>query len=110
MTRTVISTMNALFHQSLPRSMPISSSTSAINLRASASPLNASRNLLAEMAYSNVSIFSLARTDADLSAQVYTLVAAPPFLTGLSTTCGVILICEAQYVDHVVFNDPMKKG
>ena len=24
-----------------------------------------------------------------------------PFLTGLSTTCGVILICEAQYVDYV---------
>ena len=33
-----------------------------------------------------------------------------PFLSGLSTTYGVILIHEAQYVDYVVFNDPMKKG
>ena len=33
-----------------------------------------------------------------------------PFLSGLSTTYGVILIREAQYVDYVMFNDPMKKG
>ena len=33
-----------------------------------------------------------------------------PFLSGLLTTCGVILIHEAQYIDYVVFNDPMKKG
>ena len=33
-----------------------------------------------------------------------------PFLSGLSTTCGVILIREAQYIDYVVFNDPMKRG
>ena len=31
-----------------------------------------------------------------------------PFLLYLSTTCGLIIIREAQYVDHVVFNDSMK--
>ena len=33
-----------------------------------------------------------------------------PFLSGLSTTCGVKLIREAQYVDYVVFNNSMKGG
>ena len=33
-----------------------------------------------------------------------------PFLSGLSTTCGVILIRETQYVDYVVFNNSMKGG